>query len=67
MFEVNYVAYCDVDGDGNIIAGTWGGNIIPDRQYDCFFYLGKEFDPNFELLDYKVEMNGYKAILVKAK
>lgn len=43
--------YVNVSEDGEIIEGLTGVNVIPDRQYDFFFYLDEKID----LLKYKVE------------
>lgn len=34
----NYLIYCDVDEQGNIIDAFYGTNIIPSRQYDYYFF-----------------------------
>lgn len=48
-----FLVYANVDKNGNIKEGLSGFNIIPDRQYDYFFFLDKEID----LMDYKIENN----------
>jgi len=66
MIEIRYLVFCDSDADGNITAGTWGVNIIPDRQYDHFFFLGNE-NLDFDLTHYKIVYDGCKPMLYKIK
>lgn len=56
-----YVVYCNTDEDGNITNGCWGINIIPDRQYDHFFYLNEPVD----LMHCKVKYDGCKPLLIQ--
>lgn len=53
--ENNFLLFCNVDEEGNIIEGVTGNNIIPDKQYDFFFYLGEEGVE--DLLLYKIINN----------
>jgi hypothetical protein len=48
---VNDLLFCDADENGNITDALTGVNIIPDRQYDYFFY---GFDGDIFL--YKVDV-----------
>ena len=50
--ENNFLLFCNVDDKGNIYEGVTGNNIIPDKQYDHFFYLGEEGIE--DLMQYKV-------------
>lgn len=36
--------FCDVDGNGDIISWLHGKNVIPERQYQYFFYLLEEIE-----------------------
>ena len=56
-----WYAYVDIDESGNITDGVVGNNIMPTKQYDYFFFL----EDNIDLMDYKVELEGYKARLIK--
>ena len=49
----NYLVFCNTDKEGNINDGIVGNNIVPDKQYDYFFYLGNEGVD--DLMEYKVE------------
>lgn len=47
--------FCDVDEEGNIIGALMGKNIIPNRQYDYFFFTN---DPGVldDISKYKVDV-----------
>ncbi len=51
MIMDGFLVYVNVNEDGEITEGLTGVNIIPDRQYDFFFYLEEKID----LLKYKIE------------
>lgn len=55
---MNNLLFCDVDEDGNITDALTGVNIIPDRQYDYFFY---GFDA--DIFIYKVDVVTRKLVL----
>lgn len=63
MDEIMFVYFVDVDENGNITGSMCGERVIPDKQYDFFFYR----DPSYAdtLHEYRVELNGYKAELVR--
>ena len=48
----NFIVFCNVDEDGNIYEGVVGNNIVPNKQYDYFSYLGEERID--DLMKYKV-------------
>jgi len=58
---LEYLIYCNTDVDGNIIESIDGIRIIPDKQYEHFFFKEKEID----LMQYKVKLIDGKAELVK--
>lgn len=58
---MKFLVYCNVDSEGEIIEGIAGLRLIPDKQYDHFFFLEKEVD----LLKMRIEFDGCKANLVK--
>ena len=64
MFQKHYLVFCDADKDGRIIEGIQGVNIIPDKDYEFFFYLG-EGNKEIDLMEYKIAYEGRKAILIK--
>ena len=66
MFQKHYLVFCNADEDGRIIEGIQGVNIIPDKEYDFFFYLG-EGNKEIDLIDYKITCEGQKSFLVKKK
>lgn len=41
---MEYLIYCNIDDDGNIIDGIDGIKIIPDKQYEYFFFLTEKVD-----------------------
>jgi hypothetical protein len=55
--------YVNIDEEGNIIDSLYGQNIIPDREYDFFFYTTEEIAAN--AFDYKVAIVKMKPTLVK--
>ena len=55
---MNYLLFCDVDETGNITDALTGVNIIPDRQYDYFFY-----GFNDDIFLYKVDVVARQLIL----
>jgi hypothetical protein len=55
--------YVNIDEDGNIVDSLYGQNIIPDREYDFFFYTTEEIAEN--AFDYKVAIVKMKPELVK--
>lgn len=48
----NFIVFCNADEEGVIYDGVVGNNIVPDKQYDYFFYLGEEGID--DLMKYKV-------------
>ncbi|MED3623271.1 hypothetical protein P4482_09055 [Neobacillus thermocopriae] len=56
---MGYLVFCDTDDSGNIIDVVAGINIIPNRQYDWFFYLQEPID----IMQYKVDMESRQLIL----
>lgn len=48
-----YLVFCDVDEEGNITDALVGTNIIPNRQYDYFFFTSDEGVTN-NINQYKV-------------
>jgi hypothetical protein len=55
--------FVNIDENGNIIEALYGQNIIPDREYDFFFYTTEEVAAN--AFDYKVAIVNMKPELVK--
>lgn len=55
-----YLVYVNTDDDGNII-NALAGQVIPDRQYDHFFYLNEPVD----LMHCKVKYDGCKPLLIQ--
>jgi hypothetical protein len=54
--------FVDIDEEGNIIDALYGYNIIPDREYNFFFYTTEEIAEN--AFDYKVAIVKMKPELV---
>jgi hypothetical protein len=54
--------FVNIDENGNVIEALFGQNIIPDREYDFFFYTTAEIAEN--AFDYKVVIEGMKPELV---
>jgi hypothetical protein len=54
--------FVNIDENGNVIEALYGLNIIPDREYDFFFYTTEEIAEN--AFDYKVAIVGMKPELV---
>lgn len=52
------ILFCNTKEDGEIRGSLKGEFVVPDRQYEFFFYLDKEADANkIENLDeYKVDV-----------
>jgi hypothetical protein len=48
-----FLVYADTDEEGNITEALAGPRVIPDKQYQYFFFLTSEID----LFDYKI-ING---------
>lgn len=55
--------YVNIDENGNIIEALYGQNIIPDREYDFFFYTTEDIAVN--AFQYKVVIVNMKPTLVK--
>jgi hypothetical protein len=55
--------FVNIDENGNIIESLYGHNIIPDREYDFFFFTTEEIAITAH--QYKVVLNGFKTDLVK--
>jgi hypothetical protein len=55
--------FVNIDENGNIIEALYGQNIIPDREYDFFFYTTEEVATN--AFDYRVAIVKMKPELVK--
>lgn len=49
--ESGFLVFVNYDAEGNIVEALTGFNVIPDRQYDDFFYLEEEIN----VLEYVVE------------
>jgi hypothetical protein len=47
---VGFLVFCDADENGNITGFVAGPKVIPDRQYEYFFFLMDAVDPS----EYKV-------------
>lgn len=47
---MGYLVFCNTDDDGRITEALDGINVIPNKQYDYFFFLDKGID----VMDYKV-------------
>lgn len=45
-----FLVFCDTDEDGNITAFVAGPRVLPDRQYEYFFFLTEAVEP----ADYRV-------------
>jgi hypothetical protein len=54
--------FVDIDGEGTIIDALYGYNIIPEREYNFFFYTTEEVAAN--AFQYKVVIVGMKPDLV---
>jgi hypothetical protein len=54
-----FLVFCDVTEDGYFTDVLAGFNIIPNRQYDYFFYLDEWVD----LMNYKVDLENRKLVL----
>lgn len=54
--------YVNIDSEGNINESLYGENIIPDREYDFFFYTTEEIATN--AFAYKVAIVNMKPQLV---
>jgi hypothetical protein len=55
--------FVNIDEEGHVIESLYGYNIIPDREYDFFFFTTGEIATNAH--QYKVVLNGFKTELVK--
>lgn len=55
--------FVNIDENGNVIESLYGHNIIPDREYDFFFYTSEEVAAN--AFDYKFAIVKMKPELVK--
>jgi hypothetical protein len=55
--------FVNIDETGNVIEALYGENIIPDREYDFFFYTTEEVAAN--AFDYRVAIVKMKPTLVK--
>jgi hypothetical protein len=55
--------FVDIDEQGTIIDALYGYNIIPDREYNFFFYTTEEVAEN--AFDYKVAIVKMKPELVE--
>jgi hypothetical protein len=55
--------FVNIDENGNIIESLYGHNIIPDREYDFFFFTTEEIAMTAH--QYKVVIKGFKTELVK--
>lgn len=62
MAELLYQIFVDVDEEGNVRDNMVGINIIPDREYDFFFY--QDVDIALNINNYKVEIVKFKPALV---
>lgn len=66
MFDPNFegtIIFADINEEGDIKDALVGKRILPDRQYDYFFYVEQEVSENID--DYKVVLEGLKPQLVK--
>jgi hypothetical protein len=57
------LVFVNIDADGNVIESLYGNTIIPDREYDFFFFTTEEIASNAH--DYKVVIVGMKPELVR--
>ncbi|WP_187443521.1 hypothetical protein [Rossellomorea aquimaris] len=48
---MGFLVFCNTDEQGNITLFVAGPRIIPDKQYEHFFFLTEPIEPS----DYKVE------------
>lgn len=48
-----FILYADTDASGNITTAYQGVNIIPDRQYQYYFFLGERTE-SLDVSDYAV-------------
>ena len=56
---MGYLVFANVDENGNITEALAGFNVVPDRQYQYFFYLTEEIDvTKYKIIEHQ---------LVKAK
>jgi hypothetical protein len=55
--------FVNIDSEGNVIDALFGHNVIPDREYDYFFFTVEEIAVN--AFKYKVVLDGMKPELVK--
>jgi hypothetical protein len=53
-----FLVYCDVNEEGYFKEILAGFNVIPNRQYDYFFYLEEYVD----LMDCKVDLPNKKIV-----
>jgi len=65
MAEEKILVFVLVDNEGNIIEMLKGANVIPDIEYNFLFIRNREEAEMIKMNDYKIEMNGFKAVLVK--
>jgi hypothetical protein len=55
--------FVNIDSEGNIVDSLYGENIIPNREYDFFFYTTEEIAMN--AFQYKVVIVNMKPELAK--
>ena len=65
MNEDKILVFILVDNEGNIIEMLKGARVIPDIEYNFLFIRSREEAEMIKMNEYKVEMNGFKAVLVK--
>lgn len=55
------LVYCNVDEDGEIVEAILGPSIIPDKQYDYFFYSSDKGVYN-DITQYKVDLKSKQLV-----
>ncbi|MEH7246453.1 hypothetical protein V7114_06595 [Neobacillus niacini] len=55
---MGFLFFCNVDGDGKITESISGERIVPQKQYDYFYFIvGKEYEaflndlPKYKVID----------------
>lgn len=53
------LVFCNTNEQGEITGSLQGERVLPDRQFDFFFYLDKQADAEIiaNLDDYKVDLD----------
>jgi hypothetical protein len=53
---MGFLVFCDADEEGQITAYVAGQYIMPDRQYQYFYYLNESIDVSeYKIVDNKLQ------------